>query len=237
MLVIRFFLPLVLAGALAAAEPGPLRVVCMIDQTASTLSTRVPRLQVSDFADLIASLSEVGGELAIGTIRDRSNRPLLRCRLEQRPLSSLHAPPSNINPFLRQKLTRAYLAEKEKQDRADEIWREQCRQRISGFRLQLKQLLEAPLAGRTDIYGAILRADLFLNEPDDGWRRPTRRFAVFHSDGIDNVHAPAIGMASGAAVLLINGSALVGALDVLKPVRLESFSAADRYIRSHSREK
>jgi len=232
----RLLLLAATAVVLRAAELRPVRVVVMIDQTGSTLATRVPTLEVADFADLLDLLLQNGGEIAVGTIRDRSNRPLLRCRVDQKPIRYAK-PPIEKNVFIRQKLMRAYLAEKGKEDQLEAAWQDQAQQKLEPFRQQLHDLLNAPLAGRTDIYGALLRADLFLAEPEDGWRQPTRRFAIFHSDGIDNVRGPSTAMRSGAAFLVVNGSASLGALSALNPTRLESFNAAVRYVISHAKEE
>lgn len=222
--------------ALSAAELRPVRVVVMVDQTGSTLATRVPALEVADFSGLFDLLVQNSGEIAVGAIRDRSNRPLLRCRVDQKPIR--HAKePSEKNVFIRQKLMRAYLSEKAKEDQQEAVWQDEAQKKLERFRQQLQDLLAAPLAGRTDIYGALLRADLFLAEPEDGWRQPTRRFAVFHSDGIDNVRAPSTTMRSGAAFLVVNGSASLGALNSLNPTRFESFNAAVRYVISHAKEE
>lgn len=225
-----------MAVLLRAAELRPVRVVVMIDQTGSTLATRVPQLEIADFGDLLDLLLQNGGEIAVGTVRDRSNRPLIRCRVDEKPIRHAKPPAEKMNVFVRQRLMRAYLAEKSKEDQLEAAWQDQSQQKVEQFREQLQDVLDAPLAGRTDIYGAVLRADLFLAEPEDGWRQPTRRFAVFHSDGIDNVRGPNTAMRSGAAVLVVNGSASLGALGALNPTRLESFSAAVRYVRSHSKE-
>ena len=235
----RFLSALVVFGAAAlfAAEPRPLRIVVQVDRTGSTVVNRVPPLAVADFAEIFDLILQNGGEIAVGVIRDRSNRPLLRCRVEQKPVRHAQAPPDKMNPFLRQRLMREYLAQKNEEDQAESAWKDQSQRRIDLFRAELQGLLETPLAGHTDIHGAVLRSDLFLAEPDDGWRAATRRFAVIHSDGIDNVREPAVAMRSGAAVLVVNGSASVGALAPLNPTRVESFAAAIRYIRSHSQEE
>jgi len=235
-MVSHFFLIPALAAHLSAA-PRPLRVVVMVDQTGSTLTTRVPRLTVDDFADLLALLLQNGGEVAVGVIRDRSNRPLLRCRVEQKPLRHAQPPGEKLNPFIRQRLIRAFTADKEKEDRVENAWLREAEQQVYRFRERLRGLLDARLAGRTDIQGAVLRSDLFLAEPEDGWRQPTRRVVLFHSDGIDTVHGPTAAMKSGATVLVVNGSANLGALAAFNPVRLESFAAALRYIRSRSEEE
>ena len=233
----RFLFVLALAPALLAAQPRPLRVVVMVDQTGSTTSTRVPQLQPSDFSGLLDQILQSGGEIGVAAIRDRSNRPLLRCRVEQKPERRAQPPAEKMNPFLRQRLTRAYLLEKSEEDQSEAAWLEQARKQIEVFREELRGLLDAPLAGRTDIHGAVLRADLFLAEPDAGWRQPTRRYAIFHSDGIDNVRAPRPAMKSGATVLVVNGSASLGSFAALKPVPLESFGAAVRYVHSRSQEE
>jgi hypothetical protein len=236
-MILRILFALALIPTLPAAELRPLRVAVLLDQTGSTTSTRVPRLEPADFSDLLDRVLMSGGEIAVGAIRDRSNRPLLRCRVEQKPERRAQAPAEKMNPFLKQKLMRTYVLDKSKEDQIEAAWKEQAQTQVEIFREKLREVLDAPLAGRTDVNGAVLRADLFLAEPDDGWRQPTFRFALFHSDGMDNVREPVASMRSGATVLVVNGSASLGALSALKPVAFESFGAAIRYIRSHSKEE
>jgi hypothetical protein len=237
-MIFRVLLIMFLATAVLFAA-SPVRVACMLDQTESTHETRVPQLKVGDFEDLLSLISEVGGELAVGAIRDQSDRPLLRCRMEPRPAQELIQPPDpNMNVFQRQKLIRKYLADKQEADRQDAAWRDRNRMRADSFRRKLQELLGLPLADRTDIRSALARARLFLDEPDGDETQPPFRFCLLHTDGLETLRArgPLASMGSGTTVLVVNGSASLGLLAPLHPVQMEGFAAAVRYLRNRLKE-
>jgi hypothetical protein len=112
-----------------------------------------------------------------------------------------------------------------------EGWARDNQFRLGQFREPLRDLLDHPVSAKvTDILGAVQRASLFLVEPITEWRKPPLQFALFVTDGLDDVHAPYMPLPVGTRLILVNGSASLGALASLRPVRVESFEAAVRYI-------
>src|SRR5437764_516176 len=77
-----------------AAQPdrNPLLIIVFKDETPSRYENGVPELTVSDFEPMLTLLDRNGGDLAIGWIRDRSNRPLEHCHFEEPPIPSSQAP-------------------------------------------------------------------------------------------------------------------------------------------------
>lgn len=222
----------------AGYDPAPIRVVCFIDFSLSTLQTRVSQPHYAEFDELLALLQETGGELAIGAIDGRSNRSLLRCRLDQRPLPAAGQPPRGGNAFVGERQRREYRLRKGRDIERLQAWRRDNQQRAEQFRGPLKGLLDRPVSARvTDIFGAIQRASLFLGEPETGWRKPPLRFALFVSDGIDDVRSSYAPLPSGSRLILVNGSASLGSLAALEPVRMENFGAAVRYLANIVNEK
>jgi hypothetical protein len=133
--------------------------------------------------------------------------------------------------FVRERERGEYTLRERRDIERLQAWQHDNQQRAAEFREPLNGLLERPVSARvTDIFGAIQRASLFLDEPATGWRKPPLRFALFVTDGIDDVHSSYAPLPSGSRLILVNGSASLGSLATLGPVRMESFRAAVRYI-------
>jgi hypothetical protein len=225
--------PAALSTAAAAAVLPictPVRIVVMQDQTGSTSWTRTPALTYNDFGPLIEVCGQCGGELAVGLIRDQSNRSLVRVRLEAQPVE----PPLVKLPHNR---FRAALAKAEQENdhskfeaKYDE-WLAEMQSRLAEFRTAVEPLLSPDkCADRTDIWGAVTRADAFLAEDDASWGQKTHGWAVFLSDGEANVKAPFEKMRSHTKVLVVNGSASLGVFEKLGAIRFESTKAAFDFI-------
>jgi hypothetical protein len=80
------------------------------------------------------------------------------------------------------------------------------------------------------VHGAAARAVLFLGEPDVIWSSLPAEYVIFVSDGLDNVRKPAISFIGHPTVLIVNGSASLGAIGNLNPLRFESIDAAFGFI-------
>lgn len=112
-------------------------------------------------------------------------------------------------------------------DRREKI----SRRRIKSFLAELEPLLDPDQdAVRTDVWGAVRRAALFLQENDAAWGVTTENWAVFVSDGEDNVGSTPASFPSSVRTVVVNGSAETGALDQLNPLRFESPRAAFDFI-------
>jgi len=198
---------------------APVRIALLLDQTDSTNWTRTPQLRPDDLDPLIEVIKRCGGELGLGLIRDQSNRPLVRLRLERPPEA-----PMAVNPLRALKARPAY-----EQSRAQ--WLAESAEQIRRFQGAARVLLERPSHARcTDVWGAVLRADLFLAEEDPVWGPELSRWAVFVTDGQHNCGTAPVAMPSGARLAVVNGSASLGALSRLNPLRFESPEAAFRFV-------
>jgi hypothetical protein len=207
----------------------PIRMAVFQDKSGSAATTRTAQLNEDDFAVPINVLRCTGGELGVGIINDRSNSPLVRLRIEAPP--ERPRPTQATNPFERAEQEAIYRSQLETFDKQQEQWRVQANQRIATFYEQLKLLLKQDAkARRTSVWPAVARADLFLNEPDTGWSKPTHRYAAFNTDAIDTVHSAPVTMKSGSKLLLVNGAASVGVLGSLNPLCFESVLAAFRFV-------
>lgn len=219
---------------LITSQCRPLRSVLMQDKTGSGSKYRTPQLSVGDLDPLFALLRDCGGEVGVGLVDEQSNRTLVRLYVPEPQLSQLPVPPSDQgNPFKRGKALQEYQAAKQLYEQKQAQRRRDVDQRIAAFKTALAEKLKTkPDARRTDVWGAVNRAEYFLAEPEHGWRQPPLKVMVLISDALDNVRAPSVQLplASSATVLLINGSPSLGALEPLEPLRFESIDAAVRFI-------
>lgn len=221
----------------AQAPCSPARIAVFIDKTGSTSWTRTPDVAPDDLQPLEEILDHCGGELAVGLIRDSSNRGLLRLLISEPPVPPV-APDPHMNPFLLAEQQGAY-EEKSRAYQEDLARRHrEFQDRIRPFREQLKIILRQPAnAPRTDIWGALLRSELFLNEPSDIWKKPPHKYAIFVTDGLDNVVRQKVVIRSGAKILVVNGSATLGDLASLNPLAFENTGSAIGYVVSLERRK
>lgn len=198
---------------------APVRIALLLDQTGSTTWTRTPQLRSEDLEPLIELIKRCGGELGLGLIRDQSNRSLVRLRLERPPET-----PEVVNP-LRALKARPLYEQRRKQ------WEAESAEEIRRFREAAALLLGQPANARcTDVWGAVLRADLFLAEEDSAWGAELSRWAVLVTDGQHNCGGEPVRMRSQAQVAVVNGSASLGSLAALKSSRFESPQAAFRCV-------
>jgi len=210
-----------------SAEPM-LRAVVIIDQSGSAPKNRIEPMTADQFQPLMDEIAEQGGELAVGTIQNNSNRPLERLRIEPPPTPP-PSPPENQNPFERARQAAERSHETAKYERDIRSHKERVRQKIQRFREVLTEVLKRKRdANRSDIGRAIVRSELFLQEPlvTD---RPVSRFAILITDGLDNVTEELPAVKSGATYLLVNGTGAIGILSDLNAKTFESSSSAFSY--------
>lgn len=222
-------------AALPVTAGPPVKIDVMADKTASTQRTRTQQLQPADVDQLIDLLRLRGGDLAVGLIQDQSNRTLLRLRVKVPP-SEPEAPSQEGNAFEVAERMEKYKADKNQAAILKREWQAEVDADVEQFRGELSALLERePNFRRTDVWGAIWRADLFLSESDAGWPQPTHRYLILVSDAQDNVKQPATPLRSGAKLILVNGSASLGSIASLNPERFESVAAAFDYVIANER--
>jgi len=170
-----------------------------------------------------------GGELAVGLIRDESDRPFVRLFVPAPPeLPAVGPVPANVFAAAaakrREETSRTHVEE------ARRAWREDVAAREASFARSVEPLLARTAdAPATDIWSALLRADVFLAEPN-AFPQATKNFVILVSDGVETVaDGAAPRLSSPAQLLLVNGAGGIGKLASLAPVRFESLDAALRY--------
>jgi hypothetical protein len=211
-------------------DSTPIRVAVMLDQSRSATWTRTPQLGSGDLDAVIDLLRIRGGELALGLIRDRSNRGLVRLRVEP-PFAEPEKPRAKGNPFDLEKLRADHANDLAVYRKLQLGWQEQTQEKIAKFKTEIAPLLAQKAdAGRTDIWGAVTRAELFLSESDAGWPRSTNRYAVFISDGQNTVKSAPVAIKSGAKIILVNGANSPGSFVGIKVNVFESVPAAFQFI-------
>lgn len=213
----------------------PIKVALFFDKSGSSGKNRVAQTDPQYLEPLIEVLRRNGGELRLGLITDESNHTLVPLRIDSPPLPP-EKPPAEGNVFEEVERVSAYQKRVAEFESKKIAWQEKTDVQIRSFFQEVGPLLEkAPNARRSDVFGALHRAELFLSEPDLGWSQPTLRYVVLVSDGEDNVKKKFEGFKSGAQLLLINGAGTVGSLEYQKPIRFESIDAAFRFIDQSSK--
>lgn len=151
----------------AAHLASPVRVAVIWDRPASaTLQLRAEELDT-----LIGLLRRTGGELAIGVLKDGSDDPLVRMRVEAPP----QAPEETGDVF--------YDAEQQSRFKAaHKSWREETDRRVVAFYQELQPLLTGRTVGDPDPWPLIRRAGVFLNEGDASWGRSTKEWLLVVSE-------------------------------------------------------
>lgn len=207
----------------------PIRIAIFVDQSASIHSARVAPVTASDFSVLYDRLAATGGEVAVGMIREESDRPLARLYIPSPPTDVLvgHRPANVFHSAAARKRADAAQAEVAGRQAG---WRREVAHRQRVFTRSVETLLgHAADAPATDIGSALLRADVFLAEPND-FRLRTKNVVILVSDGIETVSPSALPRLSAPAqILLVNGAGEIGKLRPLAPLRFESLDAALRY--------
>lgn len=223
--------------ALLLSIPLPSRAalpnVCIAifqDKSGSATENGVPQLAPDDLPPLLDLLSERGGEIGTGLVTDRSNRQLLRLRVEAEPRRP-EPPDASGNPFRVADANSAYRTAARRHDAAQAAHRSDLKTRTARYLLEVGALLgRAADAGRTDLFGAIARGEVFLGEPGCGVR-----YLVLISDGKDNVLRSPVGAPSAVGNLVLVGAAMPSVLDRYQPFRFEGIDAAFRWISSRER--
>ncbi|MDQ3281306.1 MAG: hypothetical protein M3Q69_07820 [Acidobacteriota bacterium] len=221
-------LPTTAPFATAPALP-PLHVVVFVDQTTSMDGARVAPVMAAQFAPVYERLAISGGELAVGLVRDDSDRPFTRLFVPPPP----NAPPVRPQPknvFEAAAARKRDDAERARYAQVQRAWRSDITARQAVFARTVEPILAHPAdAPSTDIWSALRRADVFLSEPN-AFARPTRNVVILVSDGVETASRTAAPRLSAAAqIVLVNGAGEVGTLASLAPIRFESFDAAIRY--------
>jgi len=210
------------------------KIAIFEDKTGSTDNAwvqpmRVPPMTVEGIEPLLRLLDRRGGELAYGIISDRSNRGLVRIVIPDPPPEPVE-PDSRQNPFLLVEERAAFDKKMGEYREAMDRRKAVVVQQMNFFRDQVGKLTALPRnAPQTDIWGAVRRLELYMNEPLAS-KVPPHRYAIFATDGIDTSGAPKSRFESGTVLIVVNGSASLGAMEELEPQRFESLESAVAFV-------
>ena len=206
------------------AKARPVKVGVALDKTGSTEPNGVSGATIDDFAILLDLLREQGGEVAVGLIRETSNRPLLRLPI---------APPLEVDPRQASSNPFERAAAREKVKAQDSARQQEDEAATKRFVTELRALIQTPAdARKTAICQAMERMDLFLHEDDGRWLGRVDKFAVFITDGQENVDpTPCRTKLSGARVVVVKGGGDVGVFSSLDVKLFEAPGAAFSWIR------
>lgn len=212
----------------SAIHRAPIRILVLQDKTGSAGQTLTPQLDERDLASLVDKVQSRGGELAIGILREQSNRPFTRLTVLPPPLPP--TPPSNrVNPLLFKRAQIEFRGAERQFNNELQDWADETNTRIKRFTSEVQVPLGVPADARSsDIFQGLVRGDLFLSEPEVAFGGRSKRYLILISDAVETTHPDekAPDLRSGARIVLINGAASLGSIASLNPIRFESFRAA-----------
>jgi hypothetical protein len=192
-------------------------------------------LRPEDLLILIDLVEGRGGEIGLGLIRDDSNRSLVRLWIDPPP----QAPPPldmNGNPFFLLEERSRYEQQTERYRLSRETWQQESGTRVKAFLAAIDPVLGPTRQSmRSDVWGALRRADAFLAEDRAAWGGSASCWAVLITDGEDNVSEPVASLASNARLLVVSGSGFAGKLARLQPIQFESVDGALRHLVAEER--
>jgi hypothetical protein len=208
-----------------------LRVAVFLDQSESMTQARVPQVSAESLVPLLERLKIDGGEVAVGLIRDRSDAPLTRVFVPAPPSPPVFPARASANIFEKAQQRKREEAERARYEERLGEWQADVAARINAFAESVTPVFSAAAdAPATDIHAALLRADVFVSEPNV-FGRPARNVVILHTDGVETVNSKIPAQFSAPAELLVvNGTGTVGHLEALQPLRFEALDAAIRYV-------
>jgi len=211
-----------------STRKAQIRVAVILDKSGSAPKNRIPPLEVAHLEPLIKLTRDRGGDLAVGAVKANSNRPLKR--LDVDPPPSRPVRPDEDNSYEKASAMRQYREEVKEYQTRMKRYRQSLSSEVKGFRHELKSLLNAAAdAKRSDIRRALVRTELFFEEPTVGDPK-VRRFGILMTDGLDNVSESLPEIRSDATYLVVNGTGTLGVLKDLEPKRFESPEAAIEFV-------
>jgi len=221
-----------------ATIPPPLVAPIFDDQTGSSALVLVDPMRVASFDRIIIYGRANGCDIALGAIRSKSNRPLVRLFIDTPEVKPL--PPADDNIYAAIEEDAAYKSALAKWQRGESERLRKADAAIAAFRSETGKLLAHPAnAHSTDLNGAIERARLFLNERRVFSNAATvtpMRAAIFMTDGIETASKAitAKPLDNDVIVIVVNDSAAV--LPTLHPIAFEALTPAVSWLCRHAEE-
>lgn len=210
---------------------APVIIGIMQDISLSGDHNRIPFISEQQLGKLLEIIKDHSGELGFGLIADQSNRTLIRLRVDKEPVAPVR-PAKERNPFFAVQQRKAYQRSRDSYNEKMVRWNKEFSQSNQRFIDSVERLMRNTKRGWTDIWGAVKRLNLFLEEDVASWDKEPLRFAVLITDGENTIRKPKVTMTPQAKVIIVNGSASAGNLAELKPLAFENIDAAIRYIQT-----
>lgn len=213
--------------------PSSARVAILQDQTGSRTASLTPVLTPADLEPIAGLLLACGGELRVGEIRESAPGAFAALRIGAPPVPLLEPSAWPTNPFDRADARAAHEKERALSEAARAAWARESEQRVAEFRSALESRWTGQrLAHRSDVWSALERAQLFLEEPTSPLRGSVRRWLLLLSDGEHTAAPPAHAFQLDPRITLIvvNSAGHQGQLGPLNPRRFESLDAAVQWI-------
>ncbi len=217
--------------SLGPCQHSIIKIALLQDKSGSTTQTRTPQVTMEHIDVLVKFIRPCGGEIGFGLINEQSNSSLHRLRIEPPPTGAPTEPERNGNPFQVQRNLAEYRKLKARNEQVVQAFQSETDLHIAAFKTELASLLNAPPAARrSDFFGGIQRANLFLSENSSAWPSPPRQFLLIVGDGIDNVKSKHEPLQKSTQLILVNGSASLGSLASFNPSRFENIEAAIEFV-------
>lgn len=214
------------------------KIAILQDQTESRNGTRTELVTPAVLEIAIGLLRETCGELLVGAIRDKSNRPLERLVMPMAPEEPIR-PRADGNAFDVRDAMAIYDQKVAAYDRELRQWRDAVDVRVAAFVERVDTLVaETRLANSSAVLDAIFRADVALAEPEINTSSEGSRYIVLASDAQDTTRTRMRPFRSGALLVVANGAGTLGSLASIPGVRgFEGLPAAISWIGDAERAK
>jgi hypothetical protein len=203
------------------SDPSQVKVIIVIDKTISILNNSIPRVSKYELNDLLDYISMYGGEIALSNISESSKDDLVKIRN--------HA---FIKPHRKKGQTAVQYSQ--------ELYEYEAKTKNKNFSNRLNSFLNdekvdkiydySNLRKSSDVVGAIEMAHLYLTEPDLSWNDDICKYAIFVTDGEENIGKYELPEKFEGNIILVNRTQKPGIFANLKYQQVTSFDSAIRLI-------
>lgn len=224
-----------IGSRLEAAKPAECRLrrlLLVVDQSASTQKTLVPRVSEADVARLVAMATKCGGELATGFVPPRGNAALARLvvPLLESATSPVPRAAETGNVFQTALLVETDRLARQAKDSAAADTRAAFASALNRYVEAITPLLRRNYDGSsTPLCDVLHLGSVFFDEP--AIRTEPQRIALVVGDGLETVKSTSCAAGFKADVLVVvNGSGEAGALSGAAPRKFGTLNAALAYL-------